>query len=187
VEDWQLDKQGGLTVMVEKTHNHSVYDEENGMIFGSLTKGSDIMEGIIQEYEKYDVQSGVVTCIGSLSQAAYVYLQNEEVGKLSYSELFIEEGPIELVKGSGFLCRNEDGQTDFHLHAIFGDQHGKIFGGHIFPGHNPTLITVEFSIQVGKDIEAVRTFKPQLGFQTITFQKGESELGDIRKRLSENI
>ncbi|MBM7587163.1 putative DNA-binding protein with PD1-like motif [Bacillus pakistanensis] len=175
-----MDKQGGQTAMVENIHNHSVYDEENGLIFGSLTKGSDLMEGIIQEYEKYDVHSGVVTCIGSLSQAAFVYLQNDESGKLSYSELLFEEGPIELIKGSGFLCENKHGQTDFHLHALFGNQHGKLFGGHIFPGKNPTLITVEFSIQVGKGIEAVRTFKPQLGFQTITFQKGESELGDIR-------
>ncbi|MBD1378936.1 PCC domain-containing protein [Metabacillus arenae] len=158
----------------EKVQNHSIYDEKNGIIFGALTEGSDIMEGIMKEYKKYDVHSGVVTCIGSLSQAGYVYLIKDENGKLTYSDLIIENGPIELVKGSGFLCKNEDGMTDFHLHALFGDDQGNIFGGHIFPGNNPTLITVEFTIQVGKGIEAVRTFKQQLGFQTITFKKGDS-------------
>jgi len=166
-------------MITEKVQNHSVYDKENGIIFGALAAGSDIMEGIIQEYEQYGVQSGVVTCIGSLAQAGYVYLINDDRGQLSYSNLIVEKGPIELIKGTGFLCRNEDGETDFHLHALFGDDKGNVFGGHIFPGNNPTLITVEFSIQVGKSIEAVRTFKPQLGFKTLTFQKVASENGNV--------
>ncbi|WP_209121040.1 PPC domain-containing DNA-binding protein [Alkalihalobacillus sp. BA299] len=155
--------------MMKTLTNHSIYDEENGIIFGSLTMGTDLMEGIIQEYERYNIHSGVVTCMGSLSQATYVYIKNDQHGDLSYSDEIIEEGPIELLNGTGFLCKNENGKTDFHLHAMFGNQKGAVFGGHILPGKNPTLITIEFTIKVGKGIQALRTFKPQLGFQTITF------------------
>ncbi|MED3786673.1 DUF296 domain-containing protein [Peribacillus frigoritolerans] len=172
--------------MSEKPTNHSIYDEENGCIFGSLIMGTDLMEGIIQEYEKYNIQSGMVTCIGSLSRATYVYIQNDLDG-LSYSKAIRKEGPIEILNATGFLCDKGNGVTDFHLHGIFGDQKGSIFGGHILPGENPTLITVEFNIQVGKGIEAVRTFKPQLGFQTITFNEGGSGVGDIGTNLLEDF
>ncbi len=161
--------------MFNEAKNHSLYDEVNGIILGSLTVGTDLMEGIMQEYRKYDVKSGVVTCIGSLSRATYVYAKADQNGKVAYSDPIIEEGPIEILNGTGFLCRNEKGQTDIHLHAIFCNEKGKVFGGHILPGKNPTLVTVEFSIQVGKNIEALRTFKPQLGFQTITFNRGKGD------------
>lgn len=151
---------------------HSVYSEEQGVVFGTLTMGTDLMEGIMYEYEKYNLQSGLVTCIGSLSQAGYIYIQEDKSGNWSYSDEKIVREPIEVLNGTGFLCRDESGTTDFHLHGLFSNQNGGVFGGHLLPGQNPTLITIEFTIQTGKDIKAIRTFKPELRFKTLSFQKG---------------
>lgn len=156
-----------------KRENHSFYDQEHGIILGSLSKGTDLMEGIIHEYEKHNVGSGAVSCMGSLAEAAYVYIKDDQEGNLAYSEPIVMEGPIEVLNGTGFLCKNEDGKTDFHLHALFGNKQGRVFGGHILPGKNPTLVTIEFSIQVGKGIEAFREFTPDLGFRTINFKQSE--------------
>lgn len=159
--------------MENKHTNHSLYDRENGVIFGSLTKGSDLMEGIIHEYSKHEVTAGMLTCIGSLSQATYVYGVDGPDGKPSYSETVVVDGPIEILNATGFLCRNEHGQIDMHLHGLFVNKQGQVFGGHVLPGKNPVLITVEFAIQVGSSIEAIRSFHPKLGFSVITFKKRE--------------
>lgn len=166
-----MDKNG--TVVINKRENHSYYDEEHGVIFGSLSKGTDLMEGIIHEYEKYNVTSGAVTCMGSLSEATYVYIKDDEQGNLDYSDPNVMEGPIEVLNGTGFLSKSEKGITDFHLHALFGNKKGLVFGGHILPGKNPTLVTIEFTIQVGKGIQAVREYSPELGFRVINFKREE--------------
>ena len=156
--------------MKKQRQNHSVYDETTGAIFGSIVKGTDLMEGIIQEYEKYNVESGVVTFIGSVSQACYVYPSERPDGSLCYSEPVKREGPFGILSGTGFLSKNESGNTDLHMHAVFMGKKGIIFGGHIIPGENPVSVTIEFNIQVGKNIKAIRSFNEDLGFQTINFQ-----------------
>jgi uncharacterized protein len=156
-----------------KRENLSFYDEEHGMIFGTLTPGTDLMEGIIREYEKYNVTSGIVTCIGSVSEATFVNPEVEPNGNVIYSDPIIVKGPLEVLNGTGFLCINEEDRTDCHMHASFVNTQGIVSGGHIVSGKNPVLVMIEFAIQVGKGIRAVREFKPELGFQTIQFRRGE--------------
>ncbi|MFM1653611.1 PPC domain-containing DNA-binding protein [Brevibacillus sp. B_LB10_24] len=158
--------------MGNKRTNHSVYDRENGVIFGSLTAGTDLMEGIIAEYAKYDVASGMLTGIGSLGRATYVYGVDGPDGRPGYSDPVTVDGPIEILNATGFLCRNDEQAIDMHLHGLFVNKQGQVFGGHVLPGKNPVLITVEFTIKVGNSVEAVRSFHPELGFSVITFKQG---------------
>lgn len=152
---------------------HSLYDRKHGVVFGTLSKGTDLMDGLLRVAEKHQLQSGVVTCIGSLAYATYVHAKDDEHGNLFYSEPVVVNGPIEVLNGTGFLCRTENGGFDIHMHAVFVDKQGRPFGGHVFPGKNPTLVTIEFAIQVGEGIEAVRSYKPDLGFRTIHFRRKE--------------
>jgi predicted DNA-binding protein with PD1-like motif len=179
---WEISKnqklieQAGCSIIKEERgmkstrENHSVFDQTTGTIFGSLVKGTDLMEGIIQEYEKYGAESGVVTFIGSVSQAGYVYPAERSDGSLCYCDLVEREGPFGILSGTGFLSKNENGYTDLHMHAVFFGKQGIVFGGHLISGKNPVCVTVEFSIQVGNNIKATRSFNEDLGFPTINFK-----------------
>lgn len=163
------------------THNsesHSVYDEENGVIIGALSKGADLMEGLKEEFSKYGISAGMVTCIGSVSQAGFVTPFKKEDGTPHYSEPKRIKGILEILNGTGFFCQNEQGEIDLHMHAMYVNEMGVIFGGHTLPNENPTLITVEFMIQVGKSVEAIRKFNPSLGFRTIRFHNLNNNKGE---------
>ena len=82
----------------------------------------------------------MVTFIGSVSQAGYIYLVEGLDGSLCYCDLVERESPFGILNGTGFLSKNENGYTDF--------------GGHLISGKNPIYVTVEFKIQV--DIKAIR-------------------------------
>jgi uncharacterized protein len=172
----KLKEQAGCSIIKEERgmkstrENHSVFDQTTGTIFGSLVKGTDLMEGIIQEYEKYGAESGVVSFIGSVSQAGYVYPAERPDGSLCYCDLVEREGPFGILSGTGFLSKNENGYTDLHMHAVFFGKQGIVFGGHLISGKNPVCVTVEFSIQVGNNIKAIRSFNEDLGFPTINFK-----------------
>lgn len=155
--------------MQQPRKNHSIYDKDKGIIFGSLTKGTDLMEGIIHEFEKYDVKAGEVTFIGSVANVGYVYPDEHPDGSPRYSDLQSLEGPYEILNGTGFLCEDEEGKTDLHLHALFIGKAGTVLGGHMIVGENPTYVTVEFTIHVSEKIQAKRTFNQELGFPTINF------------------
>ncbi len=156
--------------MKSQREDHSIYDPTTGTIFGALVKGTDLMQGIIREYEKYSPESGVVTFIGSVSQAGYVYPAERPDGSLCYCDPIEREGPFGILSGTGFLSKNESGNTDLHMHAVFFGKQGIVFGGHLISGKNPVCVTVEFNIQVGNNIKAIRSFNEDLGFPTINFK-----------------
>jgi uncharacterized protein len=151
--------------------NHSVYDEKKGILFGCLTKGSDLMEGMIEECKTHGITTGVITCMGSLERAVYVHGVDGLDGKPAYSPKVLVEGPMELLSGTGFFGLNDKDELDLHFHGLIVDKQGMIRGGHFLRGENPILVTLEFSVQVGEGIQAARRFHPKLGFPVMTFQK----------------
>ena len=161
----------------QNSGGHSIFDEESGVIIGTLNKGTDLMEGLKAEFRKYGFSAGMVTCIGSVSQAGFVTPFKKEDGSPYYSEPKLVKGIFEILNGTGFFCRDEEGEIDLHMHAMYVNEMGMLFGGHTLPHENPTLITVEFMIQIGKNVEAIRKFTPSLGFRTIRFHDGKNNKG----------
>lgn len=156
--------------MGKERKNHSYYDAEKGIVFGSLSKGTDLIEGIIEQCKKHQIDTGMVSFIGSVERAGYVYPARDADGNPRYSELVKVDGPLEVLNGTGFICDNKmDGDLDIHLHALFIGEQGTVLGGHMIRGENPTYITIEFSIIVGEKVKAVRQFNEHLGFPTIDF------------------
>ncbi|WP_431803861.1 PPC domain-containing DNA-binding protein [Halobacillus andaensis] len=151
--------------------SHSLRTNESGVIFGSLSKGMDLMEGILKECENHGIKSGYVSCIGSLKKAGYVLFKTIDGEPSGYGHDLTVNNPVELVNGNGFICEDENGMLDLHLHGIVVEENGKISAGHFVRGGNPTLITVEFSIIEGEDVKAKRTFHEELGFKVIDFSK----------------
>lgn len=152
-------------------NRQSVYNRDQGVIWGTLAKGQDLMQGLIEECDYHRIDSGVVTCIGSLEQAHYVYGIKDSDGQPAYSNPVTIQGVMEILQGTGFICRNQEGELDLHFHGLIVDQEGQIRGGHFLKGGNIILVTLEFSIQVGQEIDAVRSYRPELGFQTIQYRR----------------
>ncbi|GGJ94893.1 hypothetical protein GCM10007063_16780 [Lentibacillus kapialis] len=150
--------------------SHS-FKSESFTIYGSLSQGVDLMEGILEECRKHNVTSGMVTSIGSLQKAGYVLFKSDNGRPNGYGNEITVDNPVELVNCTGFVCEDESGDLDLHLHGMVVEESGKISAGHFLKGMNPTLITVEFSISCGYDIHANRTFNENLGFRVIDFSK----------------
>ncbi|MFD0824613.1 PPC domain-containing DNA-binding protein [Neobacillus sp. M.A.Huq-85] len=148
----------------------SVYNRDQGVIWGTLAKGQDLMQGLLEDCEYHGVDTGMVNCIGSLEQAHYVYGTKDHDGQPAYSDPVTIQGVMEILQGTGFICRNQEGKLDLHFHGLVIDQDGQIRGGHFLKGKNIILVTLEYSILVGQGIDAVRAFRPELGFQTIQYR-----------------
>ncbi|WP_216827490.1 PPC domain-containing DNA-binding protein [Alkalihalobacterium elongatum] len=150
--------------------NHS-YSTEGKMIFGSLTAGTDLIEGILEECKKHQVTSGMVTCIGSLQEVGYVLFETKNNYPTGYGKQITIKNPVELIHCTGFICEDEKGELDLHLHGLVTEETGKISGGHFIRGVNPTLITIEFTITCGNEIKAVREYDEELTFKVINYRK----------------
>lgn len=149
--------------------SHSYKAEESFTVFGSLTAGSDLMNGILEECEKHNIRSGIVSCIGSLKEVGYVLFKTMNGLPSGYGNEIKIDKPVELVHCTGFICEDEKKELDLHLHGLVVTEHGELSGGHFIRGENPTLITVEFSITTGKNIKASREYDEDLRFKVINF------------------
>ncbi|WP_408008067.1 PPC domain-containing DNA-binding protein [Pseudalkalibacillus sp. A8] len=171
--------------------SHSFRAEETFTVYGSLSEGSDLMEGILAECNKHRITSGFVTCIGSLKEVGYVLFQTNNGSPSGYGREIKIQNPVELVHCSGFICHDENDELDLHLHGLVVEENGKISAGHFVRKKNPTLITVEFAITYGKGIIASRTFDKGLGFRVINFSKqGRETLGNtgvLSKKNTDSI
>jgi len=153
---------------MRKSHS---FKSENYTIYGSLTQGVDLMEGILEECRKHNINSGMVTGIGSLREAGYVLFKTDNGHPNGYGNELTVSNPVELVNCTGFICEDESGDLDLHLHGLVVEENGKVSAGHFLKGKNPTLITVEFTILCGNEVQASRTFDKDLGFRVINFSK----------------
>ncbi|UOQ91923.1 DNA-binding protein [Halobacillus shinanisalinarum] len=152
-----------------KRQSHSLRLNDSSSIFGSLSEGADLMDGILAECEKHHIRSGLVTCIGSLKEVGYVLFKAVDGLPSGYGNEIEINQPVELVNATGFICEDENHELDLHLHGLVTEENGKVSAGHFVRGKNPTLITVEFTIIQSEELKASRTFDKDLGFKVINF------------------
>lgn len=154
--------------------SHS-FKSESYTIYGSLSQGVDLMEGILEECRKHNITSGMITSIGSLRKAGYVLFKTDNGYPNGYGNELTVSNPVELVNCTGFICEDENGDLDLHLHGMVVEEDGKMSAGHFLKGKNPALITVEFAILYGNEVQASRVFDESLGFSVINFSKSNKE------------
>lgn len=124
----------------------AVHDEKSNRIIGRLKKDVDLFEGILAVCEQYGIEAAQFQCIGSLAYATIVQPQQNPDKSLQYSERIVTDTPVELLSGTGFVGRDEEGKSDIHFHGLYIDCDKQLNGGHFLRGENPVAITVEFII-----------------------------------------
>ena len=105
-----------------------------------LEHGADLWESIRELVEVHGINSGTVQGLGAVSKAVYAFYHAET---RQYETLEKHED-LEILNCNGNISL-KDGKPFPHLHAIFSDQAGHCFGGHLLPG--TVLFAGEFSIQ----------------------------------------
>ncbi|GAF23801.1 MULTISPECIES: PPC domain-containing DNA-binding protein [Shouchella] len=142
----------------------------NQVLYGSLGVGDDLMDGILAICKEHQIHSGMVTCIGSLDKTGFtVFKVNEKNRPDGYADPFTIHEPVELIQATGFICQDESGDLDMHLHGLVERMDGSIHAGHFLRGYNKVCITVEFTLIHSHDVTAIRKYNAALNYKTISF------------------
>ncbi len=134
-----------------------------------IEPGFDLIEGIENVCQKFEIESGVITCcIGSLQKASYflpVPLENRF--GTGYGDPNILDGPLELLSGQGMIGKEENGEYFIHLHGLVSDKDRNVHGGHLIKGENPVLITCEIMISRIQGVKMIRTYDPKVDMKVL--------------------
>lgn len=126
-----------------------------------LLPGTDLMNGLKKVCEDNGVRHGtLLTAIGSLRKLTIQVLAPNEKVKLgaAYTQPQTIPGPIEILGIRGVIFETETGEVALHLHGVFCDKDGKTMGGHLVPGENPILATLDAFIGEVADVKLMRRY-----------------------------
>jgi len=91
-----------------------------------LDKGSDLLQSITDICIKEGIKSGSIECIGAVQNACLSYYDQD---KLEYLPISVDK-KLEIASLSGNISIK--GNLPFvHVHAVFSDEYGDTFGGHL--------------------------------------------------------
>ncbi|AEJ60906.1 hypothetical protein Spith_0626 [Spirochaeta thermophila DSM 6578] len=126
--------------------------------------GEDLVPALIEAASAAHVREALISpVLGSLERIRLVIPVGREAGHLIFSDPIDYEGPVEIIGGGGFLCRNEGGEPELHLHLTVCLASGELAGGHVLPSGNPVLATVECGLLVPGGVRLVRRRDARLG------------------------
>jgi len=115
----------------------------------------------------------LISAIGSLRKLTIQILAPDEKAKMgaAYTEPATFPGPIEILGVQGIIFETDTGETVLHLHGSFCDKDGKIYGGHIVPGENPILATLDAVIGEIADVKLMRRYNEEVGLPLFSPEK----------------
>ena len=150
-----------------KTHKEIRFEEFAGkpgrIISGRLLAGSDLLNGIVELAKKYQVRAGAVSvCFGSLSKTEVRWGERDKSGARGSrrSAPKMLEGPISFLSAQGKVGIPRNGEPVIHMHGVLADTEGHVWGGHLYPGENPTYATMDVVIQEIEGIEFAKMADP---------------------------
>lgn len=134
----------------------SAIDRDKGIVMGRLIKDTDLLNGILDVCDYYNIKAGTFHCIGSVMSLGYYQFNQRKDKTLEYSEPIIKDEPGEIISGNGFIGLDEKNELDVHYHGVYLDSKGNISGGHFIRGENQVAVTLEFLIHFTDNIELTR-------------------------------
>ncbi len=126
-----------------------------------LLPGTDLVNGLKKVCEDNDVRHGtIMSAIGTLRQLTIQIFVPKQEAKLGagYDPPQTIPGPIEIMGIQGVIFETETGEVALHLHGVFCDREGKTLGGHIVPGGNHVLATLDAVIGEVSGVRMIRRY-----------------------------
>lgn len=119
-----------------------------------LTPGQDLKIELNNYLKINQVEAAcIVTCVGSLQQAAIRFANQPEASIL--------QGKFEITSLVGTLSMHGS-----HVHITIADSEGKAMGGHLMAG-NLVFTTAEIVIGILPDLKFTRELDQQTGYQEL--------------------
>lgn len=134
------------------------------MVAARLLPGTDLMTGIARACEMAGVRQGtIVSAIGSLRQATVQVLMpsTNKIGAAYGAPVVITDFPIEVLALQGTICQTDEGGTALHMHVVLSDLNGRLRGGHLVPGGNPVLATIDLIVLEATEVRFGRRYDPE--------------------------
>ena len=125
--------------------------EENNLIFIRLFPGEDIYGALKEICRQHRVETAVVLSgIGQLKQFELGYFKK----KGDYTPREFEKAH-ELLSLSGNIS-SQEGEYNFHLHAVLGNEEKGVVGGHLIKGTVETtneIVLLKAKLKVKRKLE----------------------------------
>ena len=103
--------------------------EKDNLVFVRLFPGEDTLQELKKACKKHKIETAVVIAgLGQLKQFQLGYYK--EKGNYTPQEF---QKPHELLSLTGNIS-NQEGEYNFHLHAVLGDEGKNVVGGHLISG-----------------------------------------------------
>ncbi len=129
--------------------------------FVRISAGSDLVQSLKSAFEKTGFAFAYVpVCIGSLKAVRYTFVRSD--GR--YSETLEKKGYFEILALGGFFSEVGKG-VEFHLHGVFADSNGEVFGGHIAESGNIVYATCEVCLAESPEIRISKRYDDETGFE----------------------
>ena len=131
-------------------------------IVGRLFPKTELIAGIKAICLAHNVKNGaVVSCIGSLNFARFVWATPDPFAKLGfkYGEPKVLAGPLEFIAAQGTIGTLKDRKEELfvHLHIVVTDDQGVTWSGHVQEEGNPVCCTMEIVILAFDGVEITRS------------------------------
>lgn len=98
----------------------------------NMTKGDEMMSGLVEFAEKYKIKNGHFTAVGALDKGMFGWTDVERGLGQKKIELNQEAEIVSLI---GSISMNAQGQSTVHGHGSVALADGSVKGGHWFEAH----------------------------------------------------
>ena len=98
----------------------------------NMTKGDDILSGLVEFAEKYHIKNGHFSGVGALDKGMFGWTDTER--GLGQKKVPLTQ-EAEVVSMLGSISMNAQGQSTVHAHGSVALADGSVVGGHWFEAH----------------------------------------------------
>ena len=134
-------------------------------VFARLLPGCDLIGGLEKVCQEHGIRAGSLDCLGSLNEAVMQNPSPKKEGKIvaGYGPPKRVPSPTQVLVCKGTISHTEDGEILIHMHGLFCNDKGDVFGGHVVKGENIVRTTMEVIINEVDGVNAVRRYDPEVG------------------------
>jgi predicted DNA-binding protein with PD1-like motif len=110
------------------------------VIVAKIEPNEDLIASIIDLVNKYNIKSGIITCIGAMKKFTIAFY---EVDSQKYKTETFDEN-VELISCVGNISYKDD-ELVIHLHVSLGRSDYSVIGGHL---SRPSIVSVTGEVKI---------------------------------------
>ena len=138
-----------------------------------LAPGTDLLGGIQEACEKYQIHNGVViSAIGSLQNVRFCDVEAlpEKKCGYGYGKILQRDDTIELTGAGGVICSDAENNINLHIHISMSDKNGKAYGGHLVEG-TKVLMTADIVLGEIEGMSMLREYNEDMDVYLLSPQQ----------------